>query len=151
MKWIAMLAVGLALGGCDPSPACDEGYRAELGSCIPLSKDAGVKDAGRGAKDAGRAARDASDDDAGSVAAGPVAAPDAGCASGPGHYEGFGDMCMHNSDCSSCAAPTCAGVLNMCSRINCQTSADACPPGWQCTDISAFSSDPSVTHICFKM
>jgi hypothetical protein len=140
MKSSAMLALGFALAGCDPSPACDEGQRAEIGSCIPLAKDARVEDVG--GKDAGRTSHDAA----------AVAALDAGCSSGPGRYEGFGDPCTKDSDCSGCAAPTCASSpLNMCSRLDCQTDAEACPPDWQCTDISAFSGDPSITHICLKM
>ena len=143
MKSSAMLAMGLALASCDPSPACDEGQRAEIGSCIPLPKDAGAQHVG--AKDAGRPSDDAGD-------AGSVAALDAGCPPGPEHYAGFGDPCTDNSDCSGCAAPTCAtSPLNMCSRLGCQTDPEACPPDWQCTDISTFSGNPSVTHICLKM
>jgi hypothetical protein len=152
MKCIAWVAVALALSSCDPDPACDEGQRADLGSCLPLSKDSGLKDAGRSAdggrpSDAGRSSVGTSDEDA-SISL----APDSGCTPRPGHYDGFGDSCTTDADCHSCIAPTCASSpLNMCSRINCQTNTAACPPGWQCADISAFSSDPTVTHICLKM
>lgn len=138
MKCIPFVAVWLALASCDPSPACDPGQRAELGSCFPLVTDGSVEDTGSGSF-----APD-SDEDAGSLML------DASCTPGPGHYDGFGDSCTDDSDCSSCIAPTCAGSLGMCSRLNCQTDDETCPDGWQCTDISAFSSDPTVTHICLK-
>jgi hypothetical protein len=139
MKCITWVTVGLAVASCDPSPACDPGQRAEIGGCFPIASDGSVEDAGTGSF-----APDASDEDAGALAL------DASCTPGPGNYDGFGDSCMDDGDCSSCIAPTCTGSLGMCSRLDCQTDDEACPPGWQCTDISAFSGDPNVTHICLE-
>lgn len=121
--------------GCAPDPACDPGQREELGSCLPVAKPA---------KDAG-----ASGDDAGSGK--PDAGPADDCKPRAGHYEGFGKACTTDADCTSCLAPLCAtSPINMCSRVQCKGDPEACPPGWTCTDISAFSGDPAVTHICLK-
>lgn len=135
-RWSPILC-GLWLASCSLDPVCDPGQRYELGSCLPQApppRDAGDE------QDAG-AATDATD--------ATVASED--CQPGPGNYEGFGVSCESDVDCSSCVAPTCATApINMCSRVQCQDDPNLCPPGWTCTDISAFSQDPAVTHICLK-
>ncbi len=122
----------VSVTSCDPSPACDPGQYANTGGCFPIKPaDAGAHDAGGDGGGSG--------DDAGSVST---------C---PADYTGFGKSCSANSDCP-CQAPTCATApLNYCSKLECQNDPKACPSGWTCTDISAFSTDPKATHICFKM
>ena len=142
MRQLLWIVVGLALASCRPEPACDPGQRYELGSCLPgpvETKDAGERDAAMGGD--GGESRDASTVDA-----------SLDCEPGPGNYEGFGVACQRDSDCPSCVAPTCATApINQCSRIQCQDDPNACPPDWACTDISAFSMAPGVTHICLKL
>jgi hypothetical protein len=132
MKHVGIMAWLLLAAACDPGPACDPGQYEDTGSCFPL---AATSDGGAGDDDAGAAA------DSGS-----------GCTPDPGNYDGFGDACSSDTQCS-CSAPTCAlapGPL-YCTRLECQDDPLACPSGWGCTDISAASGDPAVTHICLKM
>ena len=103
-------------------------------------KDAGERDSGGDGEDGGETQTDASTEDAA-----------VNCKSGPGNYEGFGTICRNDGDCTSCFAPTCATApINLCSRVQCQNDPETCPPGWACTDITAFSMNPDVTHICLK-
>ena len=130
MKTLVCFVCGWLLTGCEPG--CDPGQRYELGSCFPeaTKMDAGMDDDQDGGADDAAASSDCK----------------------PGSYEGFGDPCHSDSDCRHCGAPTCAtDPINMCSRIECQNDPEACPSDWRCVDISQFSSDPNVTHICLKM
>jgi len=110
---------------------CDPGYRAQRGACYPIPDDAG----GPGPSDAR-----APDADAGARAA---AAP--ACA----HGEGFGATCAADTDCT--CETRCIPVLAICSVLNCASTPEVCPEGWQCQDISASSPDPSVSSICLAM
>lgn len=136
----------LWLVSCTLDPKCDPGQRYELGSCLPDSKSKPNKPKDAGSEpvddaDGGGDAPDAATSDSG-----------ANCKPGPGNYEGFGRSCRSDADCTSCVAPTCATApINQCSRVQCKGDPTACPPGWTCTDISAFSMNPDVTHICLKM
>lgn len=133
------LALALATTSCDPNPACDPGQHQDTGACYPNTPTGGGNGDG-GSNDA--AAGDGEDSGKGGSSA---------CVPGPGHYQGFGTACTADTDCS-CYAPTCATApLNYCSHLECQSDTSLCPPGWSCTDISAFSSDPKATHICVKM
>lgn len=140
--WLCWAA--LALVSCDPDSKCDPGQRYELGACFAAPRDAGKRDAGE---------RDASEvdmDDAGAVAR-PDAAADS-CQPGPGNYQGFGISCKKDSDCTSCVAPLCATApINLCTHAKCDKDPDMCPPGWACVDVSMYSSNPDVTHLCLKL
>lgn len=139
MKRVLLIGSALYLATCTPDTRCDPGQRYELGSCFPELT---------GARDAGEV-QDA-DTDASSDAASADAATD--CKPGPGNYEGFGDACKTDRDCTSCVAPTCATApINQCSHVQCQDDPSICPPGWNCTDIRAFSTNPNATHICLKL
>jgi hypothetical protein len=129
MKRTSIILTVVWLTTCLPDDRCDPGQRHELGSCLPKPQpDAG----GPQEEDAGEA--------------------DAATACAPGSYEGFGVSCESDADCTGCAAPTCATApINLCSRIQCQDDPKLCPPDWSCTDISAFSGNPNVTHICLKL
>jgi len=135
MRRILLVCSVLSVLGCDPSPACDPGQRAELGSCFAIAKDAGSKPAPM------------PEDDAGGKPAQPK-----DCTPHPGNYVGFGDPCTGPADCHGCVAPNCATApINMCTRTECQNDPQACPPGWKCIDVSAFSGTPDTTHVCLKM
>jgi hypothetical protein len=119
----ALLSVVVA---CDPEQACEPGFRATFGSCVAITP----ADAGKAKSDSG------GDDDGGAGSCEP--------------YARFGDACQTNDQCG-CGAPTCmTDPLFYCSVTNCMGDTTVCPPGWNCLDVSQFSTDPSVTSICFR-
>jgi hypothetical protein len=114
--WITSRLVGcgaaLLVAACDADSACDPGQREQQGACIPI---AAVSDAG---------------------------SADAGC--GAPLKAKLGETCKADGDCN-CEAPYCAIMQNAaegyCSIKDCTLSPDDCPGGYQCFDLSIFSSE----------
>jgi hypothetical protein len=116
--------LALAAISCDPDQACDPGFYADHGGCYPLD-----------------AAAPSDDDDAGG-----------GNGGGGNPNAKFGTPCSVQSDCGG-VAPTCgAPQFPVCTAINCQAQpVNPCPATWTCLDVTAYTTDPSVTSVCVQL
>jgi hypothetical protein len=128
-------SIALILGalGCDVSTHCDPGQVYMSYSCydVPEAGAGGAPGGADGASDGG-----ASDGD-----------PD-GAANTCAPYEGFGVTCTMTSQCT-CGADSCNTFTgNYCTHIHCLADPSSCPPGWTCTDVSAF--DPATGSFCAR-
>jgi hypothetical protein len=115
---------------CDPSDACDHGYRADHGYCYLI--DAGYDPLTDGSAGA--------DEDGGDAA--PLQNPNAK----------FGSPCSQQSDCGG-EAPVCGGpMLPVCTQINCMEGGqNTCPNGWDCIDVSKYMPAPGVITVCIDL